>query len=343
MKARSRRLFPGLIYDPAAGGGKVNPGFDLLRVRWIRGGAECVELMAWPEEGENSGPCFTNHPLAGSSVGSNIGRMSHVDKSERDVMKFGKRKVWMLSVLASMAAAGLMMMSRPLVARSPLPVAPNTLSDAEKQAGWVLLFDGKSLDGWRNYKKQTISDKWQVKDGTIVLAGKGGGDIITKEQYEWFELSLDYKISKGGNSGLMFRVTETEGAPFQTGPEVQVQDNENFKDPQLSGWLYQLYSPPKDEKTGKPIDTTKPLGEWNQLRLILAPDKSEVYMNGVKYYEFVLGSDDWNQKVAKSKFAGWKNFGKAPRGHIDLQDHGNEVAFRNIKIRPIDGKKVAAR
>ena len=110
-----------------------------------------------------------------------------------------------------------------------------------------------------------------------------------------------------------------------TGPEIQIQDNKDGTDPQKSGWLYQLYKPT--------TDATKPVGEWNQLRVILAPKKSEVYMNGVKYYEFVKGSKDWDERVTASKFGKMPKFGKAAKGHIDLQDHGNEVAFRNIKIR----------
>jgi hypothetical protein len=214
---------------------------------------------------------------------------------------------------------------------------PNTLTEAENSTGWRLLFDGKSAEHWRNYKKHAVSDKWQVKDGELVLTGRGGGDIITKDKFDSYELVLEFKISKGGNSGLMFHVQETDGPPYHTGPEVQIQDNDG-RDPQKAGWLYQLYQPPTDEKTGKPVDATKPVGEWNRLRLVLDGPKGEIEMNGVKYASFELWSDDWNQRVAKSKFAKWKDFGKARSGHICLQDHGDVVAFRNIKIRPIKAK-----
>ncbi len=203
---------------------------------------------------------------------------------------------------------------------------PNTLTPEEKAAGWRLLFDGKTTDGWRNYRKDSISPNWKVVDGALTRVG-GAGDIITKDQFEAFELVLEYKISKGGNSGVMFHVTEEENTPWMTGPEIQIQDNKDGHDPQKAGWLYQLYKPE--------IDATNPAGEWNQLRIIISPAKSEVYMNGKKYYEFVKGSDDWNQRVAKSKFASMPKFGKPTKGHIALQDHGNEVAFRNIKIREL--------
>ena len=156
---------------------------------------------------------------------------------------------------------------------------------------------------------------------------KGAGYIITKKQYDSFELVLEYKISKGGNSGLMYHVLETENAPWQTGPEIQIQDNVDGHDPQKAGWLYQLYP--------ASTDATKPAGEWNQLRVLITPERCEQYMNGVKYCEYVKGSDDWNQRVDKSKFKAFKDFGKPTKGHICLQDHGNEVAFRNIKIREV--------
>ncbi len=215
----------------------------------------------------------------------------------------------------------------------------NSLTDAESKAGWTLLFDGQETDHWRNYKKDNVSDGWEVKDGALVRSRRGAGDIITRKKYKYFELSLEYKISKGGNSGIMFHVTEEYDRPWQTGPEIQVQDNVDGHDPQKSGWLYQLYRSPQD--------ATRPAGEWNEVRLRIAPDNCEIQMNGVRYARFKLGSRDWNRRVAASKFAKFENFGKAGEGHICLQDHGNEVAYRNIKIReltpgqainPVDGQ-----
>ena len=204
---------------------------------------------------------------------------------------------------------------------------PNTLTAAEKKEGWELLFDGKSMAHFRNYRKASVSDGWKVQDGEIRYASRGAGDIITRQSYMAFEFKVDYKISKGGNSGLMFHVTEDGGTPWMTGPEIQIQDNIDGHDPQKAGWLYQLYK--------SDIDATNPPGEWNTLHILITPENCVQYMNGKKYCEYVKGSDDWNELVAKSKFGKMPLFGKPNNGHICLQDHGNEVAFRNIKVRRV--------
>lgn len=206
---------------------------------------------------------------------------------------------------------------------------PNTLTDAEQKAGWKLLFDGQTTTGWRNYKKEAVGPGWKVVDGALVWQMKGAGDIITAEQYQAFELSLEYNISPAGNSGLMYHVTEEGKTPWMTGPEVQIQDNKDGHDPQKAGWLYQLYS--------SETDATRPAGQWNELRILITPERCEHWMNGVKYCEYVKGSDDWNERVAKSKFGKMPSFGKPTKGHICLQDHNNPVSFRNVKIRVIGG------
>jgi glucose/arabinose dehydrogenase len=150
---------------------------------------------------------------------------------------------------------------------------------------------------------------------------------MTKEQYEGFELSFEYNISKGGNSGVMFHVQEDARSAPWSGAEIQIQDNADGHDPQLSGWLYQLYK--------SPVDTTRPAGQWNHVQVRIAPDQSVLHMNGVRYYRFKKGSKDWNQRVAKSKFADTPGWGEATKGHIVFQDHGDPVAYRNIKIREI--------
>ena len=212
----------------------------------------------------------------------------------------------------------------------------NTLTGAEKAAGWKLLFDGKDLKGWHNFKREGILPGWQVKDGALVCVDPhNAGDIVTADKFDWFELQLDYNISEGGNSGIMFHVTDEGTAAWATGPEIQLEDNAKAADPQRCGWLYALYKPADDPNTGQPIDSTKPADEWNTMRIIISPEKCEHYVNGVKYVEYKIGSDDFNQRVAKSKFGKMPLFAKPETGYIALQgDHG-QVSFRNIQIREI--------
>lgn len=212
-------------------------------------------------------------------------------------------------------------------------VAAESLSPAEAKSGWKLLFDGESTKGWRGYKKDKPGTGWTIVDGALTRTGAGAGDIMTAGQYEDFELSIEYKISKGGNSGIMFHVRENAKSAPWSGAEIQVQDNVDGHDPQKSGWLYQLY----DTKE----DATRPAGEWNHMHIRIAKDQCVVYMNGLRYYRFVKGDADWKKRVANSKFADVEGWGEATKGHIALQDHGNEVAYRNIKIRELTvGKPV---
>jgi len=212
----------------------------------------------------------------------------------------------------------------------------NQLTKEEQAAGWKLLFNGADFTGWHNFRREGVREGWQVKDGLLVCADPSkAGDIVTAEAFEWFELELDYNISHAGNSGIMFHVANTGGAVWATGPEFQLEDNQAAADQIRCGWLYALYQPPDDPKTGKPLDATKPVGEWNHVRLLVSKEKCEHDINGVKYFEYVLGSDDFNARVAKSKFARMPGFAKSPSGFIALQgDHGS-VSFRNIKVRPI--------
>ncbi len=214
------------------------------------------------------------------------------------------------------------------------------LTSAEKKAGWKLLFNGKDFTGWHNFKARGVQKGWQVKDGTLACVDPhNAGDIVTTDKFDWFELELDYKIAVGGNSGIMFHVTDEGDRPWQTGPEIQLEDNKKAGDPERCGWLYALYRPPVDPKTNKPIDATKPAGEWNHLRIVITPEKCEHIVNGVKYFDYVLGSEDFKARVAKSKFGEMPLFAKSNIGYLALQgDHG-QVSFRNIKLRPINAKK----
>ena len=225
----------------------------------------------------------------------------------------------------------------------------NRLTESEKRSGWELLFDGTSLEGFKGYQQDTPGAGWQVIDGAIVRT-EAAGDLLTKAMYDSFEIQLEYRISKAGNSGLMFHVTEDGKRPWYSGPEVQIIDNDAGKDGQKAGWLYQLYEPHEkkwvmriEKAAGLPVkelvDATRPAGEWNHLYLRVTPGSSEVCLNGVSYYKFVIGNDDWNKRVAKSKFSKFEQFGKAGNGHLCFQDHGDEVAFRSIKVRRLpDGK-----
>jgi Domain of Unknown Function (DUF1080) len=217
--------------------------------------------------------------------------------------------------------------------------APNTLSDAEQKEGWKLLFDGTSTKGWHSFKRSDVLPGWQVKDGTLACVDPhNAGDLCTDGKYGWFELRLEYNISEAGNSGIMFHVTDDGSHVWETGPEFQLEDNVKAADPIRCGWLYALYKPAVDPATGKTLDATKPVGQWNQVRLVLSPEKCEHYINGVKYFEYVLGSQDFKDRVAKSKFHTMPHFAKADSGYISLQgDHG-QVVFRNIKVLPLAGK-----
>jgi hypothetical protein len=217
-----------------------------------------------------------------------------------------------------------------LLAALSLSAQDNTLSEDEKKAGFKLLFDGKSLDGWRGWKKDKPSEAWKVVDGLLTLAGKGG-DILTIEQYENFELKIDWRVAPGGNSGIMYRVAETEGAPYMTGPEYQVLDNAKHpdgKNPKTSaGSIYAVYAPAKD--------VSKPAGEWNSSRIVANGRKIEHWLNGEKTAEAEIGSEDWAKRIADSKWKTAKKYGLETKGHIDLQDHGDKVEYKNIKIREI--------
>ena len=212
----------------------------------------------------------------------------------------------------------------------------NVLTDEERAAGWRLLFNGEDFAGWHNFKREGVRPGWQVKDGLLVCADPhDAGDLVTTAKFRAFELELEYNISEGGNSGIIFHVTDEGGAVWATGPEFQLEDNAKAKDPQRCGWLYALYQPENDPKTGKPLDATKPAGEWNKVRLVISPEKSEHWINGVKYFDYVIGSDDFKARVAASKFSQMPLFAKSGEGYLALQgDHG-QISFRNIKVRSL--------
>ncbi|MCV2885513.1 DUF1080 domain-containing protein [Aestuariibacter sp. AA17] len=207
----------------------------------------------------------------------------------------------------------------------------NALSSEEKSQGWELLFDGHSLDKWRNYKGQTVSPKWVIDDGAMHLSTKGGGDVISRDTYDNFDLKLEWKVSKAGNSGIFILADEKGGAVYSHAPEIQILDNErhsdNKIDSHLSGSLYDMVA--------SPARSHKPAGEWNQVRIQLLDKHLQVWQNGIQTTSIVIGSTTWNKLVDASKFATWKGFGENHSGYIGLQDHGDPVWFRNIKIRSL--------
>jgi len=219
-----------------------------------------------------------------------------------------------------------------LLAAAPLAAqAANTLTPREKAAGWKLLFDGRTTAGWRGYRKPALPAGWQVRDGALTRVAPAG-DIVTADRYGDFDLEFDWKIAPGGNSGVMYHVTEAGAEPYETGPEYQLLDDARFRPDGLSllesaGSCYDLYPIPRHLE--------HPAGEWNHSRLRVEHDHVTHWLNGVKAAEYTLGSPDWDRRVAASKFKAWPGFGKASRGYIDLQDHGFEVAFRNLKIREL--------
>jgi hypothetical protein len=206
--------------------------------------------------------------------------------------------------------------------------AQNSLTDAERAAGWRLLFDGASTAGWREYGKQTISDGWKVQDGALTRVG-AGGDIITNDEFGNFELSLEWKIEPGGNSGIFYRASEDSDEIYWNAPEMQGLDDAKHPDGQSpmtsAGAAYDLYPAVPGH--------VHPGGEWNTARLVVNGNHVEHWLNGFKVTEYEIGSRDWDSKIAGSKFKPHPQFGKNAQGHIGLQDHGNVVAFRNIKIR----------
>jgi hypothetical protein len=231
-----------------------------------------------------------------------------------------------LIVRASWLALGLFCGTTIMTAQNSF----NTLTPAEKADGWRLLFDGTSVTGWRGFKTEGAPAGWKAIGGELVRQDRGG-DLMTSDQFGDFELRLEWKLAKNGNSGIMFRVTEEAGQTYETGPEFQILDNaghKDGKDPMTSaGSNYAMHPPVRD--------VTRPVGEWNDVRLIVRGAHVEHWMNGVKLLEYELWSGDWQKRVQASKFAKMPGYGRAKRGHIVLQDHGDLVWYRNLKIKPL--------
>jgi hypothetical protein len=203
----------------------------------------------------------------------------------------------------------------------------NRLSAAEHAAGWRLLFDGVSLDAWRSYGEQAVNSGWAVENGCLARVG-WGGDIITREQFDDFELKLEWRISAAGNSGIFIRGDESGRSIHHTAPEMQVLDNAGHRDAadpsHRAGALYDMIVPDHD--------TSQPVGYWNQVHIIAVGPHVEFWLNGRQTARFELGSPEWQALYASSKFTGRPGYGRLLRGHIGLQDHWDKVWYRNIRI-----------
>lgn len=205
----------------------------------------------------------------------------------------------------------------------------NTLTAQERAAGWRLLFDGQSLSAWRGYKRDSLPGGWQAVDGALTRVAPAG-DIVTREQFKNFELSLEWKVGPRGNSGVFYRAIEGDSEIYWTAPEMQVLDDAGHPEEWRSrsaGALYDMYP--------APAGVVKPAGEWNHARIVANGSHIEHWLNGRKVVECEIGSPDWERRLKASKFEPHPSFGKSVEGHIGLQDHGDRVAFRNIKIREL--------
>jgi hypothetical protein len=216
----------------------------------------------------------------------------------------------------------------PACAHQTEPAMSPSPSASTSSSGWRSLFDGRTLTGWHVYHESGTPKNWAVVDGTIQRMADGG-DLVTDQLYGNFELALDWKITPGGNSGILYRVADTGEETYFTGPEMQVLDDTRHPDGKSpltsAGSDYGLYPAPRG--------VVKPVGEWNSIRLVVNGNHVEHWLNGVKVVEYELHSPEWNAKVAASKFSAWPGYGMSATGRIALQQHGAQVNYRNIRIR----------
>lgn len=211
----------------------------------------------------------------------------------------------------------------------------NHLTDAEQADGWKLLFNGQNMDGWKTYQGRE-NDSWEVVDGTLHCkqdtVAKKRADILTVDQYANFDLVFEWKIAPTDNSGVIYRATEEFEQPYLAGPEYQVIDDKGYPDKlsptQTSASNYDMHAPPDNIAINPP-------GEWNLGRIVANGNHVEHWLNGAKVLEYEINSDDWKKRKNGSKWKDAKGYGASAQGHIDLQDHGGEVWYRNIKIKTL--------
>lgn len=201
---------------------------------------------------------------------------------------------------------------------------------AESRMGWTILFDGNDLSKFRCYQKQQPGESWKVENGIMKFKKKKNGaekeNLITIDKFQFFDLRLDWMLPVPGNSGIIFRVAETDGPPYKTGPEMQIFHQMNAGVETDTGSCYGLYPPE--------VANMNPVGQWNKSRLLIKPgNRVSHFLNGELLCSYLMGGDDWKKRVENSKFKNWEQFGKISRGHICLQDHGSEIWFRNIRLK----------
>lgn len=231
--------------------------------------------------------------------------------------------------VAATAAAVLLLAHLPTPLRAQDSI-PNRLTPAERTEGFRLLFDGEGASAWwRGYRQASMPAGWTIADGALTRTGPGG-DIVTLDEFGNFELRLQWKVAPGGNSGIMYRVSEEYPAPYESGPEMQVLDDAGHADGKSrltsAGSVFGLYP--------FPAGVVRPAGEWNDARLVVRGNHVEHWLNGTSI-SYELGSADWKAKVAASKFKQWPGYGMSRRGRIALQDHGDVVSYRTIRIRAL--------
>lgn len=225
-----------------------------------------------------------------------------------------------LALLALLAAC-----ARPSATIAQLPAVPDT-----PVGEWINL---QRATEWRGYQSDTLPSSWQfdAASGVLTFSARGGGDIVTRRRFSNFELELEWRVGPRGNSGIFYWANEHTPRIYENAPEMQVLDNTGHADGKntltSAGANYALYAPVQD--------VTRPVGEWNRVRIVTMGNRVEHWLNGVKVVEYEAGSADWMRRGLSSKFAAWNEYGVARRGHIGLQDHGDVVSFRNIRIREV--------